>query len=166
MGDSLRGVIFGHWVRKQFPPHHFPRVADIAGGTGILSSELKYFGYHCTVFDVKRGKDKGYQRVEADVENLKFEPKAFDLVLGLHPDQATFHIIRLAKEAGVPFAIVPCCVMPPTEYQHLTFTEREWECWLIRQAHQAGFATFLARLQMRGKNLAIKGWLPTKEKTI
>ncbi|KAL3771294.1 hypothetical protein ACHAW5_004503 [Stephanodiscus triporus] len=34
------------------------------------------------------------------------------LICGLHPDQATEAIIMLALRLNVPFAIVPCCVMP------------------------------------------------------
>ena len=32
------------------------------------------------------------------------------IVVGMHPDQATEPIVRLALAAGKPFAVVPCCV--------------------------------------------------------
>jgi hypothetical protein len=36
----------------------------------------------------------------------------FSLVIGLHPDEATEPIVGFALEAGLPFAVVPCCVFP------------------------------------------------------
>jgi hypothetical protein len=33
-------------------------------------------------------------------------------LVGLHPDEATEHIVDLALARGKPFAVVPCCVMP------------------------------------------------------
>jgi hypothetical protein len=34
----------------------------------------------------------------------------FSLVIGLHPDEATEPIVDYALEAGLPFAVMPCCV--------------------------------------------------------
>jgi hypothetical protein len=36
----------------------------------------------------------------------------FSLVIGLHPDEATEPIVDYALEAGLPFAVMPCCVFP------------------------------------------------------
>lgn len=33
-------------------------------------------------------------------------------VVGMHPDQATEAIVDLSARLGVPFAVLPCCVMP------------------------------------------------------
>jgi hypothetical protein len=33
-------------------------------------------------------------------------------LVGLHPDEATEHIVDIALARGKPFAVVPCCVMP------------------------------------------------------
>lgn len=33
-----------------------------------------------------------------------------EIIVGMHPDQATEPIVRLALAAGKPFAVVPCCV--------------------------------------------------------
>ena len=37
---------------------------------------------------------------------------AFDLVVALHPDEATEPTLRAALSSGTDFAIVPCCVFP------------------------------------------------------
>ena len=34
------------------------------------------------------------------------------LIIGLHPDQATEHIVDVGLEEGMDFAILPCCVFP------------------------------------------------------
>lgn len=39
------------------------------------------------------------------------------LIIGFHPDQATDSCIDLARELGVPFCIVPCCVFP-SQFPH------------------------------------------------
>ena len=36
--------------------------------------------------------------------------RSCSVVVGMHPDQATEPIVRLALRAGKPFAVVPCCV--------------------------------------------------------
>ena len=33
-------------------------------------------------------------------------------IAGMHPDQATEAIVDLSQRLGVPFALLPCCVMP------------------------------------------------------
>ena len=40
-----------------------------------------------------------------------------DLIVGMHPDEATIEIILCAKANSKPFAVVPCCakVMPGRE---------------------------------------------------
>jgi hypothetical protein len=35
-----------------------------------------------------------------------------DVLVGMHPDQATEPIMDAAIELGKPFAVVPCCVFP------------------------------------------------------
>ena len=38
--------------------------------------------------------------------------RASSMVVGMHPDEATEPIVRLALAHGKPFAVVPCCVFP------------------------------------------------------
>ena len=35
--------------------------------------------------------------------------RSCQVIVGLHPDQATGGVIELARELGRPFAVVPCC---------------------------------------------------------
>lgn len=43
--------------------------------------------------------------------------KSCSVVVGMHPDQATEPIVRLALADGKPFAVVPCCVFANTNPQ-------------------------------------------------
>ena len=45
------------------------------------------------------------------------------VLVGLHPDEATEHIVDCALERRIPFAVVPCCVFP-RDGRSLSF--REW----------------------------------------
>ena len=37
---------------------------------------------------------------------------ACDVLVGMHPDQATEPIVDFCLRSGKPFAVVPCCVFP------------------------------------------------------
>jgi predicted RNA methylase len=42
------------FVQRNFPQTRFPRVADVAGGTGMLALELIRLGYSAVVVDPRR----------------------------------------------------------------------------------------------------------------
>lgn len=81
-------------------------IADVAGGQGMLSRILqKRFNYICEVIDPKGHTMKGVaERAE------EFQPSMasyYDLVVGLHPDEAT---IAIAESALLkPVILIPCC---------------------------------------------------------
>lgn len=80
-------------------------IADVAGGQGMLTRFLNKKNYKSEVFDTR-------EKVLVGVPHRKEEFKSFhanyyDLVVGLHPDEAT----RAVAEAAVfkPTIIIPCC---------------------------------------------------------
>ena len=81
-------------------------IADVAGGQGMLSRILrKKYNYEAEVVDPRGWTLRG---VPARAE--EFDPALatyYDLVVGLHPDQAT----RAVAEAALvkPVIVVPCC---------------------------------------------------------
>jgi hypothetical protein len=98
--EVLAGFIYDTFGRDVL------HIADVAGGQGLLSRLLnKKYNYQSTVIDPRE-----YQLV--GVENMRTEYKAdlagmFDLVVGLHPDEATRAV---AESALVTNTIcVPCC---------------------------------------------------------
>ena len=86
---------------------------SVAGGKGGLRSALYLLGYRNVVtidkrHHLARGRPGGAYR-HLDWNN---EPDNYDLIVGMHPDQATDHIILFAARVGKPALICPCCVMP------------------------------------------------------
>lgn len=81
-------------------------VADVAGGRGMLSRILrKKLNYECEVIDPRGCTLRGVAGRTAPFDPAAAD--AFDLVVGLHPDEAT----RAVAAAAVvtPTILVPCC---------------------------------------------------------
>lgn len=114
MGDPRRFLKFSLFVSDHFPDRNL-RIADVAGGKGYLQSELRRLGYKDVVsFDRRRrnanpNRQKFYRYEFFDGNNHQGE---FDLVLGMHPDDGTDHIIDYSNKNNVPFAVCPCCIRP------------------------------------------------------
>ena len=104
MGDGNRASIFAKFMSRNFQPC---RVADIAGGRGGLSKELKKHHFISVVIDPCRGQEKNTVKIFQKVENVSL--KNFDLLVGMHPDEATEYIIKEGLRLGKAFAVVPCC---------------------------------------------------------
>ena len=81
-------------------------IADVAGGQGLLSRHLrKNHNYECEVID-----PRGWTLRGVPSQAMTFEPTMvtyYDLIIGLHPDEAT----RAIAEAALirPVVIIPCC---------------------------------------------------------
>jgi hypothetical protein len=160
MGDNARGPIFAEWLTTQFAPEQYARVADLAGGKGKVSRELVRHGYKPVVFDCRKASQKGkqYSRRKRNLEKETFKPREFDLIVAMHPDEITWHAIRLASEARTPFVIVPCCIKFPyrketPEGWHFGM----WLNWLKSEGNKMGFEVSQFKLQMHGKNTVLVG---------
>lgn len=126
VNDRRRFRAFACFIHKMYP--QVRTVADVAGGRGNVSYFLRDLGYDATVIDdrvtrlpswmhremrkesVKQGRLMEIPRIVKRVQDVDLRP--FDLIVGLHPDEATEHVVREALEHGKDFAIVPCCVFP------------------------------------------------------
>lgn len=82
------------------------RIADVAGGQGMLCRILsKKYNFECEVVD-----PRGFTLV--GVEGRKEEYKAdmadyYDLIVGLHPDEALKEVVYSAQIR--PVILIPCC---------------------------------------------------------
>ena len=81
-------------------------VADVAGGQGMLSRLLrKRYNYECEVIDPRGWTLRGVpgRAVVLDASLAAY----YDLIIGLHPDEAT----RAVAEAALarPTLLIPCC---------------------------------------------------------
>lgn len=137
-----RHVIFAHWLIDTYGKENLSQgtgVIDVAGGNGMISRTLTDMGVQSTLLDPNpRCKNNTFHtRSDGDYSIIQ-QPFAViarplngdgtdltspddvvsdiinhcSLICGLHPDQATEPIVTLALRLNVPFAIVPCCVMP------------------------------------------------------
>lgn len=81
-------------------------IADVAGGQGMLSRILnKRYNYRSEVVDPREFGLKGVDRRVAEYDAAM--AGYYDLVVGLHPDEATRPV---AESAHVrPVILVPCC---------------------------------------------------------
>jgi hypothetical protein len=103
-GDPARFEVVARFIADRFPGARY--VADVAGGQGMLTRILrKRFGFEAEVIDPRGWALKG---VPARAE--LFTPEMadyYDLVVGLHPDQALRSVVESAGKVTV--LVVPCC---------------------------------------------------------
>jgi len=81
-------------------------IADVAGGQGMLTRILnKKYNYDCEVIDPRHYQVVGVKNRECE---YKSEMASFyDLIIGLHPDEAIRDVVESAKVR--PVLVLPCC---------------------------------------------------------
>lgn len=104
-GDERRFAALADFVYERYGRRiHY--IADVAGGQGLLSRVLaKKYNYACEVIDPRGNALPGVpaRASEFDASMAGF----YDLVLGLHPDEATRPVAMAALVR--PTIIIPCC---------------------------------------------------------
>ena len=109
MGDNNRFTVFANFIAANFHPC---RVADVAGGSGCLSLELAKRGFECVIIDPRSKRKREARQSGLQPRRLRKQFTAdmavdFDLIVGLHPDEATEEICKAAHVC--PVVLVPCC---------------------------------------------------------
>ena len=104
-GDSRRFDVVAGYIDERFGSS-VSFVADVAGGRGMLTRILRRkFNYEAEVVDPRGWALKGIpsRQVEFDASLAGF----YDLIVGLHPDEAT----RAVAEGALvrPAILIPCC---------------------------------------------------------
>jgi len=156
MGDDRRFEVLADFVQRKFPPPL--KVADVAGGQGNLSFILTQKGYDCTVIDPRKTNLSKKERQLSNRKGICFRrvrskfcsdmAQGFDLIIGLHPDQATEEICHAAKFR--PTIIVPCCKYWEGIESHGSASLPDTIRKFLRQGGIDWWETLLA---MSGKNL-------------
>jgi hypothetical protein len=102
-GSSERFEALADYIAKNFKDLRY--IADVAGGQGMLSRLLNKRGFESEVIDPRgwtmvgvRSRPEEYSADMADY---------YDLVVGLHPDEATRPVVESAKVR--PVIVIPCC---------------------------------------------------------
>jgi len=153
MGDSKRNIEFTRFIKRNYPK--VKSILVVADGLGELSSLLRREGYHTRTFEPrmrdrrKRARDVKYTRVYFTEKTEIWE----DLIVGMHPDEATSEIILAAKKNNKPFAVVPCCIVGK-----LSSDIPGFNAWIKRLTHISGGCNSTL-LPIKGKNLVLyKQW--------
>lgn len=103
MGDEKRFSAVAEYVEKNFPDVKY--IADVAGGKGYLSRILSKKNYDCELIEPREKVVKGvkHRKEQFRVDMADY----YDLLIGLHPDDATR---ELAQAASIrPVILIPCC---------------------------------------------------------
>jgi hypothetical protein len=157
MGDERRGPLFAKFIVKQFPK--VSSVLDIAGGKGQVARSLANKGISVHVIDAKP-RLEGRQHPKISYQSGFFTSSTTlrqhvkpDLVVGMHPDEATTEIIEFACKHRLPFAVVPCCIKG--KYSAGINGYKDWIKKLKSLA--IGYDLNEYQLKMRGKNLVLYG---------
>ncbi len=104
-GDPERFEVVADYVHQSFGKA-ITYIADVAGGQGMLTRLLcKRYNYSAEVVD-----PRGWTLKGVPSRPVAFDPalaEYYDLIVGLHPDEAT----RAVAEAALvrPTVIIPCC---------------------------------------------------------
>ncbi|MFA5049163.1 MAG: hypothetical protein WC516_09125 [Patescibacteria group bacterium] len=154
MGDTNRFRKFADLIAYHFPNKEF-RIADVASGKGNLQHELRQRKYVNVIsWDKIKRNIKGRNIYKYGYFSHTCKEK-YDLVIGLHPDEATDHIILYCVKNNVPFVVCPCCVKPlAIQYKG----NLQFESWIKHLEHLAdGFFISYHYLRIKGKNLVLSG---------
>ena len=104
-GDESRFEILAAFVHEHYGKS-VKYIADVAGGQGMLSRLLnKKYNYVSEVIDPRSYGIKGVDRRVS--EYTSDMAPYYDLIIGLHPDEATRPVVESAFHR--PIIIVPCC---------------------------------------------------------
>jgi hypothetical protein len=103
-GDPARFEVVAEFIAERFP--HARYVADVGGGQGMLTRILrKRLGVDAEVIDPRGWSLTG---VPARVETFDASmADYYDLVVGLHPDEALRSVVESAAKSAV--LVIPCC---------------------------------------------------------
>lgn len=105
-GDPTRFDVVTDFVIDRFSGKNVEFVADVAGGKGLLARTLsKKANFICELIDPRQTVLKGinHRSEEFSAEMADY----YDLLIGLHPDEA---LREMAKAALIrPVVLIPCC---------------------------------------------------------
>jgi hypothetical protein len=155
MGDPARFRLMADVIATEFP-NRSARIADVAGGKGGLKAELYRRDFHrVTCWDRRRRHAKGRPGQRYQLFTYEHADRNYDLVVAMHPDEATDHAILYAAMRGVPCVVCPCCIKPSALPYDGRQTFEAWNGYLIRLALERRMRVTTLTLPMTGRNVVI-----------
>ena len=110
-GDPQRFAVLAAFIYDYYGTSE-QYLADVAGGQGMLSRILrKKYNYECEVVDPRGYTLQGVPGQAAEFDSARAD--YYDLIIGLHADEATRPIAEAAHVR--PTLLIPCCNFWSTE---------------------------------------------------
>ncbi len=104
-GDPQRFEVLAKFIYDRYG-NRVQYIADVAGGRGMLCRILrKKYNYNCEVLDPRGWTLRGVPGRAEELDPAK--AGYYDLIVGLHPDEATHAVAEAALVR--PAILVPCC---------------------------------------------------------
>lgn len=152
MGDHQRGKVLAEYLHRNFPSQR--SVLSVADGNHILAKHLNYPRIQVIDPYVRSTKPSRVYKTHKQLF-LSTDLYKCDLVIGLHPDEATGEIVDYSIKNRVPCVIVPCCVKGKYANGSL-YTGKSWCNYLVNLLRQRGFDVDIDILPMSGANMVIR----------
>ncbi|MDO8498829.1 MAG: hypothetical protein Q7S44_03515 [bacterium] len=104
-GDPARFDVVAEYISQNYHGK-ITRIADVAGGQGMLCRILnKKYNFECEVVDPRSftlvGVPNRAEEYQAEMADY------YDLIVGIHPDEALKEVVYSAKIR--PVILIPCC---------------------------------------------------------
>lgn len=163
MADNQRNNVFATFLKKQLI-HQPQNVLDVACGDGRLTvALLKLFPFANVVgIDPKpRGNKRRIRFLRGEFPK-RVKTKRYDLIVGMHPDEATWAIVQESCKYCIIFAMVPCCLLhvPPS---FPGGNMHQWVQYIASYAETHDMKVISTSLKMRGANQVVMG-IPCESK--
>ena len=158
MGDPRRFDKMATLIESEFGFDHTVNIADVAGGKGYMRMALLEKGFtRITTIDKRRENAKGRPGRLYGHFNYETSPPNYNLVIGMHPDEGTDHIICYAGKYKIPFVVCPCCIKPSATVYRGQHKFSLWVDHLLELAHNNDYIVEEHKLKMQGRNLVLIG---------
>ena len=162
---QFRFQLLHRWLTAHFSPC---RVADIAGGKGLLAYLLQQSGWQAVVIDpVSQALPPKYKDIGSG-SRVRLSPDAtvprinagfagpmaqhYDLLVGMHAHGCNVAVIDAAAAYGSGFVLLPCCVIDEPFYPP---AGTHWLESLAAYAVSQGHTVYPFRLNFKGQNIGL-----------
>ena len=162
---KFRFQLFHRWLVERFEPC---RIADIAGGKGLLTYLLQKSGWEALVIDPVRQSLPGKYKDIGTGKRVRIPPtervrridrafqanmaRHYDMLVGMHAHGCNVKVIDAAAEFGCGFVLFPCCVIDEPFYPPLGV---HWLESLADYAVRKGHEVYPFRLNFKGQNIGL-----------